>query len=51
MARNIEATPRHVERLLEVALHYMGQDLRQRLMVEAPDAYNAYHGRTIVGPH
>lgn len=38
----------HSDQLLEAVFHYMGQDLRGRLMTECPAAYNAYVGREVV---
>lgn len=38
----------HAEQLLDTVFHYMGQELRGRLMVECPAAYNAYCGREVV---
>jgi hypothetical protein len=38
----------HKDQLLAVLFNYMGQDLRQRLMLECPAAYNAACGREVV---
>lgn len=38
----------HKDQLLAVLWNYMGQDLRQRLMLECPVAYNAACGREVV---
>ena len=34
--------------LLQVVANYMQSDLRQTIMRELPDAYNAWMGRTVV---
>ncbi len=38
----------HKDQLLAVLFNYMGQDLRQKLMLECPAAYNAACGREVV---
>jgi hypothetical protein len=38
----------HKDQLLSVLFHYMGQDLRQRLMLECPAAYNDACSREVV---
>jgi len=43
---NIKA--HHKDQLLTVLGHYMSQDLRQKLMLECPAAYNAWCGYDVV---
>jgi hypothetical protein len=38
----------HKDQLLAVLFNYMGQDLRQKLMLECPAAYNAACGSEVV---
>jgi hypothetical protein len=37
-----------MHQLLDVLAHYMGMDLRERLMAECPRAYNAWCGSEVV---
>jgi hypothetical protein len=37
----------HKDQLLNVLFYYMGQDLRQKLMLECPAAYNAAVGESV----
>jgi hypothetical protein len=41
-------TQQQMHQLLDVLGHYMGPDIRQRLMAECPRAYNAWCGREVV---
>lgn len=41
----------HKDQLLAVLWHYMGQDLRQKLMLECPAAYNDACGSEVVRVH
>lgn len=47
-AINPDMKSHHKDQLLTVLFHYMGQDLRQKLMLECPAAYNDACGREIV---
>jgi hypothetical protein len=47
-----EGMPAHLMRqLLDSVMHYIGQDVRVKVMHEVPAAYNAFHGREIVATH
>jgi hypothetical protein len=42
------ASVHHMEQLLDLLFHLMGQDMRRRVMSELPAAYNDYVGSDIV---
>jgi hypothetical protein len=47
-----EGMPAHLMRqLLDSVMHYIGQDVRVKVMHEVPAAYNAFNGREIVSTH
>ena len=38
----------HKDQLLHVLTYHMGPDMRRKLMISVPDAYNALCGRVVV---
>ena len=48
MADYNELRSHHKDQLLTVLGHYMSQELRQKLMLECPAAYNAWCGYDVV---
>lgn len=36
------------QQLLDALMHYLPMDVRRKIMLEVPQAYNAYCGREIV---
>ncbi len=47
-----EGMPAHLMgQLLDAVMHYIGQDVRVKVMHEVPAAYNAFNGREIVATH
>jgi hypothetical protein len=44
-------TDHQKDQLLKILGYYMSQELRQKVMLEAPQAYNAWMGREVVRVH
>ncbi len=45
---NLDIKEHHKDQLLTVLFYYMDQDVRQKLMLECPAAYNAACGSEVV---